>query len=81
MQGHSDIRRIFCQDPDPEILVLGINLARLESTLILSIRGRSMRNDSYKGAVDQYSRLFPGLLLKLTIYCFMASYTLSGFPT
>jgi hypothetical protein len=62
----------------PTMLVLGIDLAKMEFIHISFLQAWSMRTISYKGC-NRSTRLHgSGLILKLTIYCFMASYALSG---
>lgn len=63
----------------PTILVLGIDLAKIEFNPYF-VYTRQVRAYDFIQRVHSINTLawYPGLLLKLTIYCFMASFTLSG---
>jgi spore germination protein KB len=63
----------------PTILVLGVDLAKMEFNPYF-VYTRQVHAYDFIQRVQSLNTLawFPGLLLKLTIYCFMASYTLSG---
>jgi spore germination protein KB len=63
----------------PTILVLGVSLAKMEFNPYF-IYTRQVHAYDFIQRVQSINTLawFPGLILKLTIYCFMASYALSG---
>lgn len=63
----------------PTILVLGVDLAKMEFNPYF-IYTRQVHAYDFIQRVQSINTLawFTGLLLKLIIYCFMASYTLSG---
>ncbi len=63
----------------PIILVLGVDLAKMQFNPYF-IYTRQVHAYDFIQRVQSINTLawFPGLLLKLIIYCFMASYTMSG---
>ncbi len=63
----------------PTILVLGVDLAKMEFNPYF-IYTRQVNAYDFIKRVQSINTLawFPGMLLKLITYCFMASYTLSG---
>jgi spore germination protein KB len=63
----------------PTILVLGVDLAKIEFNPYF-VYTRQVQAYDFIQRVQSINTLawFPGLLLKLIIYCFMGSYTLSG---
>lgn len=63
----------------PTMLVLGVDLAKMEFNPYF-IYTRQVHAYDFIQRVQSINTLawFPGLLVKLTIYCFMTSFTLSG---